>query len=413
MGSVNDIREANRGSPVFNHLTTVSEGVAVLGWITMEPKPASYITDTLGSAEFYGNRVLKEYKEKCEFPVDGLSKGMLTFLRDRAHFDWVQAFYQIFKSLTTYVKQHYPTGVTWNDREGIDPLEVLREIESSQSSAKPPGPLSGSSGLPPPPPPPPPPLPSFDTLSSSPTNGVPSVPAKAGSSDMGAVFDQISQGAAVTSRLRKVSPSAQTHKNPSLRTNDPVLARSDSQNSISSRGKSPHPSKKPKPESMRTKKPSRKELDGNKWIIEHFDGVTEMVEVNASISHSVLISRCTKTAIRIVGKANAISVDNCTQCSLVIDSLVSAVDVIKSPKFELQVLGTLPTIVLDQVDTAAIYLSRESLGTEVFTSKCTGININLPGRTDDDDYEEKALPEQIKTVIRNGALVSEIVEHSG
>ena len=67
MGSVNDIREANRGSPVFNHLTTVSEGVAVLGWITIDPKPANYITDTLGSAEFYGNRVLKEYKEKLDY----------------------------------------------------------------------------------------------------------------------------------------------------------------------------------------------------------------------------------------------------------------------------------------------------------------------------------------------------------
>jgi adenylyl cyclase-associated protein len=164
---------------------------------------------------------------------------------------------------------------------------------------------------------------------------------------------------------------------------------------------------------MRTKKPSRKELDGNKWIIENFDGPTDLIEVNVSISHSVLVSRCAKTTIRIVGKANAISLDNCTQCSLVIDSLVSAVDVIKSPRFELQVLGTLPTILLDQVDGAALYLSRNSLGTEVFTSKCTGINVNLPGRTDDDDYEEKALPEQIKSVVRNGVLVNEIVEHSG
>lgn len=67
MGSVNDIREANRGSPVFNHLTTVSEGVSVLGWITVDPKPTGFIEDTHGSVEFYGNRVLKEYKEKFEF----------------------------------------------------------------------------------------------------------------------------------------------------------------------------------------------------------------------------------------------------------------------------------------------------------------------------------------------------------
>lgn len=64
MGSVNDIREANRGTPVFNHLTTVSEGIAVLGWITIDPKPADYIKDMLGTAQYHGNRVLTEYKEK-------------------------------------------------------------------------------------------------------------------------------------------------------------------------------------------------------------------------------------------------------------------------------------------------------------------------------------------------------------
>ena len=64
MGAVNDIREANRASPLFTHLTTVSEGIAVLGWITIDPKPAEYVTEVLGSAQFYGNRIIKEYKEK-------------------------------------------------------------------------------------------------------------------------------------------------------------------------------------------------------------------------------------------------------------------------------------------------------------------------------------------------------------
>lgn len=164
---------------------------------------------------------------------------------------------------------------------------------------------------------------------------------------------------------------------------------------------------------MRTKKPARKDLDGNKWIIENFDRPAEMVELTASINQSILISRCTKTTIRVNGKANAISIDNCTNLSLVIDSLVSAVDVIKSPKFEMQVLGMLPTIMLDQVDGASVYLSRESLGTEVFTSLSTSINVVVPGTTEEDDYKEKALPEQMKSVFRNGLLVTEIVEHAG
>lgn len=300
--------------------------------------------------------------------------------------------------------------MTWNNRNGINPQDALREVQSSHTISKP-GAALLSSG---PAPPPPPPLPSFENEPPPPpisTNGVSSLSSGGGTSDMGAVFDQLSKGEAVTSRLRKVSPSSQTHKHPSLRTNAVVPSRSDSQ-TLSSRSKSPHPSKKPKPENLRTKKPPRKELDGNKWIIENYDNYAEILEISAAITQSILISRCTKTTIRIIGKANAISLDNCTQVSLVIDSLVSAVDVIKSPRFELQVLGTLPTILLDQVDGAAIYLSRESLGTEVFTSKCSGINVNLPG-LDGEDYEERALPEQVRSVVRDGILVSEIVQHAG
>jgi adenylyl cyclase-associated protein len=84
------------------------------------------------------------------------------------------------------------------------------------------------------------------------------------------VFSELNKGEAVTKGLRKVDPKEMTHKNPSLRAGATVPTRSDSQSSISStnRGKSPAPpGKKPKPESMRTKKPPRKELDGNKWYI--------------------------------------------------------------------------------------------------------------------------------------------------
>ena len=64
MGAVSDIREANRGSPLFGHLTTVSEGIAMLGWITIDPKPAEYVSEHLGIAQYHGNRIIKEYKEK-------------------------------------------------------------------------------------------------------------------------------------------------------------------------------------------------------------------------------------------------------------------------------------------------------------------------------------------------------------
>ncbi|KAI5310039.1 hypothetical protein KEM55_001882 [Ascosphaera atra] len=60
---INNIRENNRPSPLFNHLSAVAEGVMCLGWF-FESKPVDFIKEALGSSQFYGNRVLKDYKEK-------------------------------------------------------------------------------------------------------------------------------------------------------------------------------------------------------------------------------------------------------------------------------------------------------------------------------------------------------------
>lgn len=318
----------------------------------------------------------------------------------------------------------------WN-ANGVSAEDAITAVEKSQSTPSAPHPAA-SAGGPPPPPPPPPPGPAPPPIK---FDGPPPPPAPSGAgagAGLDAVFNDLNKGADVTKGLRKVNADQMTHKNPSLRAGATVPQRSDSRSSLSSnRGKSPAPGKKPKPESMRTKKPPVKRLDGNKWIIvsfdelevawtmltsikENFDNESSPVEIEASISHSILISRCNKTTIMVKGKANAISIDNSPRLSLIIDSLVSSVDVIKSANFAMQVLGVLPTILLDSVDGAQIYLSKESMQTEVFASKCSGVNLNINNGEEDDDFKEVPLPEQLRTYItEDGKVVSEIVEHAG
>ena len=386
IGAVDGVRVANRGSPFSDHLTTVSEGIPMLGWVTVDAKPEEHVTEMLNAAEFYGNRVWKEYRNK-----------------DTAHIEWVQSYGGVCKALRAYIKEFYPKGMTWNP-QGVDAAQAMQEVAKGAISTAP------ASYVPPPPPP----LPQLD--SPVPSRSVSQKSTAGGPSDMSAVFDQLSQGEAVTWGLKKVDPSQQTHMNPSLRSQGNAtsssLQRSDSASSLAR--KSPVPGKKPN--SMRTKKPPRKVLESTKWYVENFDGPSEMVEIDAQQQHSVLISHCSKTTVRINGKANAISIDSCSGLALVIDSLVSAVDVVKTGKFQMQVLGVLPTILLDQVDDAQVYLSKDSLSTEIFTSKCSGVNVNIPpsgAKGEEDDYRECAVPEQIKTVIKNGKAVSEIVEHMG
>lgn len=79
----------------------------------------------------------------------------------------------------------------------------------------------------------------------------------------------------------------------------------------------------------------------------------------------------------------------------------------------MQVTGTLPTILMDQVDGGQIYLGKESMHTEVFASKCSSINLNILDG-EEGDFKEVPLPEQIRTYInKDGKVVSEIVEHAG
>lgn len=134
-----------------------------------------------------------------------------------------------------------------------------------------------------------------------------------------------------------------------------------------------------------------------------------------SLTHSVLISKCNNATIMLKGKANAVTVENTNRVSLIVESLVSTVDVVKSQNFGLQVLETIPTILLDQVDGAQIYLSKESASARVYSSKSASVNLNvLTGDGDDADYKELPLPSQICSWWdeAKGEVVNEIVSHA-
>ena len=323
----------------------------------------------------------------------------------------MQAYYKTLKSLTTYAKEHYPSGIVWNNKDGIEATEALKQIQSGTATPK--ANQAQSNGGPAPPPPPP--LPVFDNNGPPPPPGAAPSGGAAKGGDMNAVFDQLNQGSSVTSGLRKVDKSEMTHKNPSLRASNTGPQRQDSQGSLGSgRSKSPMPAKKP--ESLKGKKSGKKELDGSKWIVEGFDNTgNDIVTIDAELNHSILISKCSKCVIQIRGKANAISIDNCAGLSIIVDSLVSSVDVIKASKFAIQVNGVVPTLLFDQVDGGQVYLQADAMQAppEVYTSKCSAINIVTPPSEDYDDSKETALPEQLRSYFKNGKLITEVVEHAG
>ena len=99
---------------------------------------------------------------------------------------------------------------------------------------------------------------------------------------------------------------------------------------------------------------------------------------------------------------------------MLVESVISSVSVTNSPSVTLQITGSAPTVQLDSTDSGQIFLSKDCLGAEITTAKCSSINISLPVEGEEDGiFDEKPLPEMLLTKIVDGKLVTTVVEHVG
>lgn len=158
-----------------------------------------------------------------------------------------------------------------------------------------------------------------------------------------------------------------------------------------------------------------------------------MVVEGGEISQTVNLFNCKNSTVVIKGKVNAVTlgkwikettfdftvgswslVVNCVKTSILVESVISTVSITNSPSFTLQITGSAPTIQLDSTDSGQIYLSKDCLGVEITTAKCSSINVSLPVEGEEDGvFEEQAVPEMLKTVVQGGKLVTTVVEHVG
>ncbi|KAK9767971.1 suppressor of rasval19 [Basidiobolus ranarum] len=161
---ITDIREKNRASPFYNHLSTVGEGIPALGWVAVEPAPAPYVEEMKCSATFYANRVIKEFKDK-----------------DRKHTVWANSFIALLTDLQAYVKEYHTTGLVWNP-QGQNAQYFINENPTSTSVLSPP---------------------------------TTTAPDRLG---------EIHKGEGVATGLQKVEKTPMTHKNPEPRASETVAA---------------------------------------------------------------------------------------------------------------------------------------------------------------------------------------------
>lgn len=361
IGAVTTLRDENRKSPLFNHLSTVSEAIGALGWVSVSPTPGPFVKEMADAGQFYANRVLKEYKDK-----------------DADHVKWVRSFQGIWTELQAYIKQHHTTGLTWNAK--------------GAAAAPPPPPAVGA------PPPPPPVAPTGAPVSSG------------GDSSAGrsALLDALNKGASVTSGLKKVTNDMKTHKNPALRAGNKVPAAPAPAKHVPSSAYVPKPFHVSRPVTRPVqvaKKPPVKELQGQKkWVVENFENNRNIVIDQTTIKQTVYIYKCKESTIVIKGKVNGVTLDSCKKTAVVVDDLISALEFVNCQSVQSQINGEVRLVSIDKTDGVQVYLSEQSKTAEIITAKSSEMNILVP--KDDGEFAEYALPEQYKSVWNGKGFVT-------
>ncbi|KAK4304249.1 hypothetical protein Pmani_013004 [Petrolisthes manimaculis] len=350
-------RESKRQSPLFNHLSAVSESIPGLSWVAVAPAPAPYVKEMGDSAVFYTNRVLKDYREK-----------------NKIHVEWVQHWNGVFRELQEYVKKYHTTGLSWNTRGG----NAMKNLNDAPPNC----------GVPPPPPPGIPPPPPMMKLESK-------APADDGRS---ALFASINQGTDITTSLKKVTDDMKTHKNPNLREGPRPFVKQSS------------PAGRAAPVRDPFSGTPRMAQEGKKWFVEYQKDKPNLVISEAKMDQSIYIYRCQNTVVQIKGKVNSVILDSCKKSSVVFDNLVSSAEVVNCQSCHVQVMGIMPIISIEKTDGCQVYLSKESLKAEIITAKSTEMNILVP--KDDGEFAELPIPEQFKTVINGLSLVTTCSEQS-
>jgi adenylyl cyclase-associated protein len=396
-------------SQYADHFKTLSEAAQALTWVAYQPGcglalPPQHVEDAWGAAEFYANKVLMQWKPKG--PEHGL---------------WVAALKAAVLSFQKYCAQYHATGPAWNPNGTANISTFKYDAKTSgNGGSSSVAPVIKKKAGPPPPPPPPPPGTLIQPKQQQPAPTTTTTTAPSSGGAMAALFADINKGTSVTAGLKKVTDDMKT-KNRSDRTSTvPSSTTSSTTSTVTGTNKVPSTTKA-------STQPPRFECEqGRKWVIEHQINNRDnggLIIENTEPKQTVYIYNCHDSTIQVRGKVNAITLDGCSKCGLVFDTVVAVVEVVNCTSVQIQCTGAAPTVSVEKTDGCQLFMYIDELEkTEITSAKISEFNVvalikNGDGGAGDGNGEEEpqefAIPEQYVSRYRNGKMVTETVTHSG
>jgi len=352
------IREVRLDRKYDWHYKGLMEMLVCVSWfLTSLPSvPSSFVKETIGSSDFWSNKIRKEYKGK-----------------DKKHIDFCDTMKALIVDLAAYLKEYHLSGLMWN-ANGIP----VKDFKSSS-------------------------IPIAKTTQNISNKDKVQI---AGSPDImkELAAKQSKDGSSAATNLNKVSRDQQTWRK-EFKKKETTATTTVKSSAVSVIEKSPSNKKLGKPI-------CQFQSHGSKWIIENQtktsnpDGICTVTTSDSK--EQVYIYKCQNSTIQVKGKIKSVILDSCFKTNLVFDSAISSCEVINCERVQVQVIGVCPSFAIDKTDGCLIYLSKDSVNTSnIVSSKSTEMNVSF---SDEKTGEQKecAIPEQFVHNIKNGMITSKV-----
>jgi adenylyl cyclase-associated protein len=283
-----------------------------------------------------------------------------------AHVQWCKDLDALFRGLQAFIKENQPTGLTWNPKG--------KDASGAPAATAAPAAAGGAA-----------------TASKAAASG-------AAAANVFAELSKIDQSSGKTAGLKHVTKDMKS-KNVDAPPVEPKAA----------------PAKKKEEAAPKVQVFA---LQGNKWVVE---GQTSQVEITGdqvTVKHSVGIYNCVGATVVVGGKCNTITIDGCKNTSVVFNDVLALCEVVNSRSVKVQCKGKAPTVSIDKSDGVTVYLSRDTMAeTKIVASKSSEMNVSFPGKTDEEAWIEKVIPEQYVHMIKPDNTVScdvsDLYSHGG
>jgi len=334
------------------HLKAIMEMMCCCSWVLItSPPPAKFLRESIGSSDFWSNKIRKQYKQKGE--------------SGKNHIVFCDLMKLLIQDLISYVKEYHLAGLQFNPQGA----STLAEAETILNKKK--------------------------------ESGKPDVKKEPGIADIMKELDsrKTSQGDSAATGLRKVKKEQQTW-------------RKEYKGEATSPVKSTQPKSSPTKVTTTHKPVMEYVKHKHKWIVEYQTpevvGPSKLIKMSIpDRKQQVYIYKCSGVTFQIENKLKTVTLDSCSKCNLVFDTAISSCEIVNCNSMQIQTIGICPTFTIDKTDSCLFYLSAETMDLTTFvTSKSSEMNVSFPD--ENGEMKEVAIPEQFKHKLLNGSITSQV-----